>query len=76
MTESLNDNKKSSTFTDLRKECSVFPLTFHKEGANCLPQVWVVVENDAVLMHSNALQPALAAKPGDVVTVLHNMEHD
>lgn len=54
----------------------MFPFTFHKERANCFPQVWVVVEYDAVLMHSNALQPTLAAKPGDVVTVLHNMEHD
>lgn len=53
-----------------------FPFTFHKERADCFPQVWVVVEDDAVLVHPNALQPTLAAKPGDVVAVLHNVEHD
>lgn len=50
-------------------------ITFCKERSNNFPEVWIIVKYDAILMHADALQPKFAAESGDVVIVLHYVEH-
>lgn len=50
-------------------------ITFYKERSNDFPEGCVVVKYDAILVHANKLQPKFATKSGDVVIVLHYVEH-
>lgn len=50
-------------------------ITFYKERSDNFPEGWIIVKYDAILMHANKLQSKFAAKSGDVVIMLHYVEH-